>query len=134
MTTDELSILGYCCTGSVVSARQPISTMTRLTTIARTGCLMKMSVNALRMVGSPSADADALGLRGRIGHGDERRVAQLERAGGGDALAGGEAVDDHDLVAEHRAGLHEAQLGARSSVLRRRDHEHVVTARSLAQR
>src|SRR5215213_465628 len=105
MTTEELSILGYCCTGSVVSARHPINTMTRLTTIARTGCLMKMSVNDFRMVGSPSASADALGLRLRVGNGDEDGVAQLERAGGGDALADGKAVDDHDLVAEHRAGL-----------------------------
>ncbi len=42
--TDELSIFGYCCTGRLVSARQPTSTITRLTTTARTGCRMKMSV------------------------------------------------------------------------------------------
>ena len=45
MITDELSIFGYCCNGRVVSARQPASTITRLTTTASTGCLMKMSVN-----------------------------------------------------------------------------------------
>src|SRR5215204_2879005 len=126
MTTDELSILGYCCTGSVVSARHPISTMTRLTTIARTGCLMKMSVNDFRMVGSPSAGADAIGLQLWLGDGDEDGVAQLERTGGGDALADGETIDDHDLVAEHRACLHEAQLGTRLSVLRGSDDEYVV--------
>jgi hypothetical protein len=36
MITDELSILGYCCLGSVVSARQPASTI--IGTIASTGC------------------------------------------------------------------------------------------------
>ena len=44
MTTEELSICGYCCTGSVVAARQPTRTMTRLTTTASTGWRMKMSV------------------------------------------------------------------------------------------
>src|SRR5258705_7804571 len=107
MTTDELSILGYCCTGSVVSARHPISTMTRLTTIARTGCLMKMSVNDFRMMSSPSAGADSIGRLG-FGDGDEDGVAQLERARGGDAFARGEAVDDHDVVTEHGTGCHEA--------------------------
>src|SRR6187549_2532669 len=134
MTTDELSILGYCCTGSVVSARHPISTMTRLTTIARTGCLMKMSVNDFRMVGSPSASADAIGLRLGFGDGNEHRVAQLERAGGGDAFAGGEAVDDHDLVAEHGTGRYEAKLGARLPILGGGDDEHVVAAGPLSQR
>src|SRR5436190_3603470 len=133
MTTDELSILGYGCTGSVVSARHPISTTTRLTTIARTGCLMKMWVNDFRMMDSPSAGADAIDLRLRLGDGDEDGVAQLGRAGRGDALAGGEAVDDHDLVAEHGACLHEAELGARLPVLGRGDDEDVVTARSLTQ-
>ena len=45
MMTDELSIFGYCCTGKVVSARHPTRTITRLTTTASTGCLMKISVN-----------------------------------------------------------------------------------------
>ena len=45
MITDELSIFGYCCNGRVVSARHPASTITRFTTTASTGCLMKMSVN-----------------------------------------------------------------------------------------
>src|SRR4051812_10609630 len=136
MTTEELSIFGYCCTGSVVSARQPISTMTRLTTMARTGCLMKMSVNDFRMAGiSVSAGADALGLRGRWpGDRDEHGVAQLERARGGDPLSGGEPVDDHDLVAEHRAGAHEAKLGPCLPILPRGDDEHVVTTGSLAKR
>jgi hypothetical protein len=46
MMTDEDSTSGNCCTGSCVSARTPTSTMIRLTTIAKTGCLMKTSVNA----------------------------------------------------------------------------------------
>src|SRR5690606_7464026 len=44
-------MLGYCCTGSDIKARAPTSTMTRMTTNARTGCLMKISVKA-RMSGS----------------------------------------------------------------------------------
>src|SRR5215213_6410620 len=47
MTIDELSSWGYCCTGRPDNARQPTSTSTRFTTIARTGCLMKTSVNDL---------------------------------------------------------------------------------------
>ncbi len=46
MITEEDSTFGNCCTGSCVRARTPTSTMMRFTTIARTGCLMKTSVNA----------------------------------------------------------------------------------------
>src|SRR5688500_10166710 len=89
ITTDELSTLGYCCTGSVWSARDPMRTMTRFTTIARTGCLMKMSLNDFRMIGLSSASAKALC---RVGHGDQGRVAQLERSRRRHPLAGCEAV------------------------------------------
>jgi hypothetical protein len=44
MRIEDCSILGYCWTGRLLRARQPTRTITRLTTTARTGCLMKMSV------------------------------------------------------------------------------------------
>ena len=72
-------MLGNCCTGSVVSARTPTSTITRFTTIASTGCLMKMSVNA-RMVDvdvAPLLAATDSRLRDDR---DQHGFAQLERA------------------------------------------------------
>src|SRR5688500_7153852 len=45
MTTDVLSICGYCCTGNARSARQPTIRIATLTTIARTGWRMNTSVN-----------------------------------------------------------------------------------------
>src|SRR5688500_13234041 len=77
MTTDELSICGYCCTGSELKARSPTSTSTRFTTNASTGCLMKISVKD-RMAALP-----LLGRR-RRGRGlqclHSHAFAQLERA------------------------------------------------------
>src|SRR5215203_4004015 len=134
MTTDELSMLGNCCTGRLDSARMPTITSARLTTIARTGCLMKTSVKE-RMVGAPrSAEADGLraGAARRIGHRHEHRLAQLERPRGRDALAGREAVEHDHLVADDVAHLHAAQLRARLSLLVLGEHEHVIAARILA--
>src|SRR5687768_2847243 len=89
MMTDELSTLGNCCTGSVNNARAPTSTITRLTTIAMTGCLMKMSVNArmffsLAVPGLDSAArsccrSDGCHRGGACDDRDERVVAQLDR-------------------------------------------------------
>src|SRR5262245_60948195 len=121
MTTDELSIRGYCCTGSDDNALHPARRMTRLTTTARTGCLMKMSVIE-RMSVLPAAHDR-----------DERGLAKLERAGRRDLLARREPTMDHDLVTQHRAALDRARMDAGRAVLLRRDHEDVVSARSLAQ-
>src|SRR5689334_12736752 len=116
MTTEELSIFGYCCTGSVDSARQPTRTRTRFTTIASTGCRMKTSVKEERegmARVSVLASACMHGLRddGCVGDRHQRRLAQLERARGGNLLARRQAIEDHDLVAEHGAGGHGARLG-----------------------
>src|SRR5262245_46924458 len=111
MRTEELSIFGYCCTGSVVSARQPTSTMTRLTTAARTGCLMKTSVKE-RMGFASARRVRGLWLR-LLRHDDEDSLAQLERARGRDLLADREAGDDEHLVSEDRAALDLAQVRAR---------------------
>src|SRR5687767_5374739 len=105
MMTEDDSTSGNCCTGSFVSARTPTSTMIRLMTIARTGCLMKTSVKA-RMTGLPDSFVflafvfSALVLRDRrVGQADQRGFAQLERAGSGDAFAGLEPCSHDDVVA-----------------------------------
>src|ERR1700756_4997614 len=109
-------MFGYCCTGSVETARQPISTIARLTTTARTGWRMKTSVN------EPMASAS---LRLRLGgDGDEHAFAELERARRGDALALGETGADDDVVAEHGPALDGAQMGPRLLVGTGGDDEH----------
>src|SRR5262249_29988168 len=148
MTTDELSILGYCWTGSVVSARQPTSTIARLTTIASTGWRMKTSVNeriGWFLVGCGGRRRSVvLTVRGRrgvgpgvgldLGDGDRHGLEQLERPGGRHLFAGGEAFQDRDVVAEHGAALHRALVRARFLVFAGGDDEHVVAAWTLAQR
>src|SRR5690606_19045347 len=128
MTIDELSMSGYCCTGSLDSARHPTSTMTRLTTMARTGCLMKVSVNG--RIGSPRVQC---GDRARAGNADQRGLAQLERAGRRDPLAGLEPGEDADLVADHRGGVDPPHVRANLAGSVRLEHEHVVALRALAQ-
>src|SRR5688572_460190 len=103
MMTDELSICGYCCTGRFDAARQPTSRMTRLTTSARTGCLMKTSVNRRLPVsvgpGELSPGASALCMTRILGgDGDQGALAQLERAGRRHRLARLQARDDQHLV------------------------------------
>src|SRR5262245_5416789 len=96
--TDELSSFGYCWTGSLVIARQPISTITRVTTIAMTGCRMKMSVND-RMSKSSS-----LGLSGDHGVSPvASALGALEEATTPGAYATGLAVGcSSNLATEHR--------------------------------
>src|SRR5213594_2902617 len=65
---------------------------------------------------------------------DAHRIAQLERPRSGHPLSGGEPREDHDLVAEHRAARNLPRVRTGLAVLVRRDHEHLVAARSLAQR
>src|SRR5688572_31316910 len=114
MTTDELSSCGYCCTGRALMARQPISTITRLTTIARTGWRMKTSVIERMRCLRPARSAG-----GQLGRGlgrrccgsgrDQRGIAQLEGAGRGDLLTGLEAGFDQHFAPEERARLDLAQ-------------------------
>src|SRR5262245_34652368 len=99
MITDELSIFGYCCTGRVVSARQPTSRITRLTTIASTGCLINTSVKERmgfpsRVVPIPSVFAGRYLTRPatipRITVDcDKRRISQFEGPRDGHLLAAG---------------------------------------------
>src|SRR5688500_59414 len=131
MMTDELSICGYCWTGRLVSARQPTRTMTRLTTAARTGCRMKMSVNDfMKSVESFRAG----GLLGRVGDRDQGGLAQLERARGGDPLARLDPVVEQDFLAQHRAALDRADVRPRLAGRVGLDHEDVIALRPLAER
>ena len=134
MITDELSMLGNCWTGSVVSARTPTSTITRFTTAASTGCLMKMSVNDFiesTWSGSAAVGCDGFGFRNDR---DQHCIAQLERAGGGDLLAGNESVANHDLIAGQRFDLDRTLLRPGLAVLVLRDDEHEVAAGPFTQR
>src|SRR5688500_9762382 len=138
MMTDELSMLGYCWTGSVISARTPISTITRFTTAASTGCLMKMSVK-LRIMsvhwvpGQRCSERDVAGSaavgrdRFRLRHDrDQHCVAQLERARGRNLLARHEAVANHYFIARERFDLDRALLRPRLAVLVLHDDEHEI--------
>src|SRR5262245_17075569 len=97
MITDELSIFGYCCTGRVVSARQPTSKITRLTTTASTGCLINTSVK--ERMGFPSRTIPSV-VTGRTvtrlapilaipADDDEHCISQFEGPRDGHLLAGG---------------------------------------------
>src|SRR6478672_5136616 len=104
--TVALSSFGYWRTFSVRMAWRPATMITRFTTIARTGLLMKMSVSFMR---SPVLRLRGdVGLRAlRVSQEDGRVVPQLERAAADDLLAGLHAVEDGDEVSARLAELHE---------------------------
>src|SRR5262245_5662217 len=107
MTTDELSTLGNCWIGSDEIERQPTSPMARLTTTASTGWRMNRSVIARMAVSLAERDRGSVARdRRRGGDGDQRGLVELERTRRGDLLAGREAAEHDDLVAEHGAALH----------------------------
>src|SRR5450432_2341035 len=105
--TDALSSLGYCLTLSDRIAWKPAMTITRLTTIARTGRRTKMSVNFMialpivRVRRELRVDLDL------VVHGDGRPVSKLEGARADDVLPGRDAVDDRHEVAPGGADAHE---------------------------
>src|SRR5262249_29887376 len=101
-----MSLRGYWRTESARIDCSPAMRITRLTTIARTGRLMKRSVNftsallglGRRVVGRLLGVVDL----------DGRAVAELEDPGRHDFLAGLQAGEDGDLVAAPHAELDEA--------------------------
>src|SRR5512143_549423 len=131
ITTEELSILGYCWTGSPLSERQPTRRMTRLTTIARTGCLMKMSVKDRTGFSWTSVEPGRGGDRGGLAL---HRLAQLEGPRGRDLLARREPLEDQSRVAHHRSAGHRSLVGPRRPGIVRGDHPDVVSARALSKR
>src|SRR5687767_3643071 len=103
--TTAMSLRGYWRTLSDRIDWMPAIRMTRLTTIARTGRRMKMSVNrmlAVRRFG--------IGLVGRgdvVVHLDRRATAKFEHARGDNLFAGLDAGEHRHLVAACVAELHE---------------------------
>src|SRR5512141_1360843 len=93
--TTALLLTGYWRMLSSSIDRQPISRIKRLTTVARTGRLMKRSVNFM------AAGSVVLRSRGRIAAGrnrvvdrDRGTVAEFELAGGDDLFAGLYTLED----------------------------------------
>src|SRR5215831_19021760 len=141
--TTAMSLRGYCRTESVRIAWMPAIRITRLTTIARTGRLMKRSVNFMAFRSLPSA---VHGVRRRVVAGlrlvvdlDGRPVSELEDTRGHDLLAGLQAREDRDLVAAAGPDLDEllahALVGlAAVLVLDLRHDEHGVAVRSVVDR
>src|SRR5471032_3549386 len=101
MVTTAFCVFGYWLIGRLNSERRPSTTISRLTTLARTGRLMKMSVKFMARI-------PLVFLRRRIrvvgrlhlvvDH-DRRAVLQLELAAGDHGLAFLDAGQDGDLVA-----------------------------------
>src|SRR5690242_7635165 len=97
--TVALSIFGYCRTLSVRIACSPATRISRFTTIASTGRLMKRSV---KRTGPSTVLGTRLELRLRhrlVAHHDRRAVAQLERACRHQLLPRLDAREDRDVVA-----------------------------------
>src|SRR5690348_7434723 len=101
MVTTAFSVFGYWFTGSPKTDRRPSTTMSRLTTSARTGFLMKISVKfmplaslflrrGVRVVGGKDA---------RVVRRQHGAVLQLEPAARDDDSAFIQALEDGDLVA-----------------------------------
>src|SRR5688572_4029683 len=131
MRTEELSIFGYCCTGSVIRARHPTRRMTRLTTIASTGCLMKASVKERIVSPELLRPADGRGPGRAARHGHEDAVVELEGSGRGHFLAGGEPLEHDDLVAEDGSAPHVPELRPELALRVRGDDVDVIPARTL---
>src|SRR5580658_1355434 len=99
---------GYCRTGRAENARKPISRISRLTTVARTGRRMKRSVK--RMASGPgSVGRNLVGCLQRLGldDGDDRSRPELQLARGSDDIARTDAGEDRHLIVETRTGLDE---------------------------
>src|SRR5438128_2812139 len=124
--------------------------ITRLTTIARTGRLMKRSVSFMTVNGSrlPETGNWLTILRIRFGivarldrvvHDHRRAWTELERAGAHHFLARFDSGEHRDLIAAGAAELHEllpnAAIGlARLRILDVFDDEHGIAERRVADR
>src|SRR5262245_15264370 len=117
MVTMAFCVCGYCSTCSVPRARAPSTRISRLTTDARTGRRMKMSVNCMMC---SAVFRHRVGVVTRLDLVVDRHrgtVAQLHLAGGDDNVACLHAGQHRDLVAARRTGGYEGLLcGARRTV------------------
>src|SRR3954470_15077427 len=100
--TAAFSLRGYCRTFSVRIAWMPAMRMRRLTTSARTGRRMKMSVNFMRSPGRSLVHrlGRHLGVRRQlVVHHHRGVVAELESPAADDGLSGRESGGDGDQIA-----------------------------------
>src|SRR5512140_2221701 len=99
-----MSLRGYCRTLSERIDCRPAITITRLTTIARTGRLMKRSVNRMSALLRPRRGV--VGRLDRVVDLDRRPRPQLEHARRHDLVARLDPRQDRHLVATRAAQLH----------------------------
>src|SRR5918992_5013337 len=106
--TIAISLRGYCLTLKERTDCSPAIRITRLTTIASTGRLMKRSVNRIgcSSVVFRRGRRIVAGLH-RVVDEDRDPVPQLEHAGGHHFVARIDAREHRHLVAARRAGLDE---------------------------
>src|SRR6266513_644321 len=111
--TTAFCVRGYCSTGRSPIERRPSTKIVRLTTVARTGRSMKISVNFL--ICAPRSLV--LGFGGRVVRRLDRVVddhghpcAQLDLPGGDHCIAFLDAREDRDLVAARAARRDELLL------------------------
>src|SRR3954469_13523554 len=126
---------GYCRIGRVVAARSPIRRISRLTTIDKTGRLMKISVKRIAAISisltckahDPAVPDHAATCGGsvsrRLRRNRRRRVSrdrhrrarlQLELADSNDLVARLQALDDFSTAVDPVAGLHEGAYRAQA--------------------
>src|SRR5437879_2714213 len=104
--TTAFCVRGYCSTGRSPIERRPSTSTVRLTTVARTGRSMKMSVNFL--ICAPRSLVFGLGGRvvrrlNRVVDDHGHPCAQLDLSGGDHRVAFLDAREDRDLIAARAA-------------------------------
>src|SRR6476469_1045763 len=110
---------GYCRIGSLASDWRPMSRISRLTTVARTGRLMKMSVK--RMAAGLFRRARHLRLgQGAVVDPDLGALLQLQLTDNDHAFTGFHPLIDRHPVLARLARPHEAALDLIELLLRRR--------------
>src|SRR6267378_2753673 len=117
--TTAFCVRGYCRTGRSPIERSPSTKIVRLTTVARTGRSMKMSVNFL--ICAPRSRV--FGLGGRVVRRLDRVVddhghpgAQLDLPGGDHRVALLDTREDRDLVPARAACRDELLLREKRSL------------------
>src|SRR6185437_9144853 len=108
--TTAFCVRGYCRIGSAFSERMPSTRIIRLTTVARTGRRMKISVNFTAPLSVLLVFWPRVGVVARLHRvvDDERRaVVQLDQSGGDDGVAFLDAGQHCHLIAARGAGRDE---------------------------
>src|ERR1700722_17130991 len=104
MVMVAFSVWGYCCTGSVPTARMPNTRIMMLTAMASTGRAMKRSVKRFIALLVRRRGVGAVRRRDDVVHHDRRTVAQLQLACRHHFSAGRNTGQHRDLVAPRLPG------------------------------